>query len=119
MGCSGSRIGDDNFEREYRTCSKNCSELDHTLKKFNFNADQLNSKKVSEILKKKDLISKYETDIDKSVKILNDFLNTNTDVVGAGKADKEAKVLAINNRFETLKRMIVEMNGAIGAQNQV
>lgn len=119
MGCSGSRIGDDNFEREFRSCSKNCGELDQTLNKLNFNPDQINAKKNSEILKKKDLITKYETDIDKSVKILNNHLSTNTDVVGAGKADKEARVLAINNRFETLKRRISEMNAAVGNQNQI
>jgi len=119
MGCSGSRMGDDNFEKEYKACSKNCSELEKILNKLNFNVDQLDPKKISEISNKKDLITKYEDDIDKSVKNLNNHLSTNTVVIGAGKADKEAKVLATNNRFEILKRRIAEMNSAVGTNNQV
>jgi len=118
MGCSGSRVGDDNFEREFKLCSKHCGELDQLLNKLNFDPDQLNAKKVTEVLKKKALIAKYETDIDKSVIVLNDHLRTNADVVGVGKADKEARVLAINNRFETLKNRVAEINAAVAAQNQ-
>jgi hypothetical protein len=99
MGCSGSRIGDDNFEKEYKSISKNSGELDQILNKLNFNVDQLNPKKISEFSKKKDLIAKYENDIDKSIKILNNYLSTNAIVIGAGKADKEARVLAINNQI--------------------
>ena len=56
MGCSGSRNGDDIFEREYRSCHKNSGELNGILNKLNFNQENVNPKKVSEILKKKDLI---------------------------------------------------------------
>lgn len=114
MGCSGSRNGDDVFEREYRSCLKNSGELNGILSKLNFNQENTNPKKVSEILKKKDLISKYETDISKSLDLLNNFISSNNVVIGAGKADKEARVLAMTNNFETLKRRINELNFAIG-----
>ena len=65
----------------------------------------IKEKKGKKAQKNKEAILKYENDITKSLNILNTLLVNNI-ALGAGKADREAKVLAISKNWENLHKKV-------------
>lgn len=110
MGCSGSRIGDDAFEKEYRNGQQSLNEVEKILNKIGANTEEPTSqKKLNEINKKKETITKLEREVSKSIEALNSQISINNHVVGTFKADKEARLLALTNKFVSIQKRIKQI----------